>query len=751
MAFTNEKHWLLWSSVLSSPGTDGEILIYTHGIYFWVHVAYSYACMLTATILLVRTALSFPKHYRSQAFIFFFASIIPWIGNLIYITGLSPIKGFDVTPLSFSLSAIILGWSIFRLQLFGIIPVARDLVVENTSDGVLVLDNKNQIVDINPAAVKLFFSEKESLLGRKVEEVLIDYPDILSKFRGVQEGRVEINLRTQPPKFLDVNITPLRDQRGQLNGRVFILRDVTDRKKIETDEREQRLLASSLSDSATALNSLRDVNDVLDRILLDVKKVVPHDTASIALLDEKNIVSFVRFSGYQENGLGDVVSRLKINVNSVFTFKTMLETKKSMIVEDTTQDPLWIPIKNSEWIKSFAGAPIMIGGKVIGFLNLDSSKLNFFSQKSAEWLQAFADHAGVAIENARLFEQVSRNAEEMSIFYQVSLALSSSLNLYQMIKGIYEQCNRIADIGIFYLALYEKQTGIIKFHTISSKVDRIRTRSRNINEKIGITGYVIQTQKKVYVQDVLDPVNEKIVKLFTHLYKDNGRSYLGVPMKLRGQVIGVLSIQSLKMDAYDSDQIRLIETIATQASAALENARLFERTEKLAITDGLTGLFNHRNFLEMAEKEITRAVRYQKPLSLLMIDIDHFKQINDQFGHLVGDQMLQLIARNCAKILRNVDIISRYGGEEFSVLLPETDLKDGLAAAERLREAIASSQVVSREGVVNVTGSVGVVTLGMCPPEIKQLIDCADKALYEAKKAGRNLVKSFAADKSKSP
>ena len=312
MAFTNEKHLLLWSSVLPSPGTEGEILIYSHGIYFWVHVAFSYACILMATILIVRTALLFPKRYRLQAFIFFFASIIPWIGNMIYITGLSPTNGLDVTPLSFSLSAIILGWSIFRSQLFGMIPIARDMVVENISDGVLVLDNKNQILDMNPAAAKLIFSEKEPLLGRKVEEVLKDYPDILSKFRGVQEGRVEIELRTQPPKFLDVNITPLLDQRGQLNGRVFILRDVTDRKKTETNEREQRLLASALSDSATALNRLRDVNDVLDRILLDVKRVVPHDTGSIALLDEKNIVSFASFSSYQESGLSDVVSQLKL-------------------------------------------------------------------------------------------------------------------------------------------------------------------------------------------------------------------------------------------------------------------------------------------------------------------------------------------------------------------------------------------------------------------------------------------------------
>ncbi len=750
LAFTNEKHWLLWSSVLPSPGTAGEILTYSHGIYFWVHVAYSYACMLTASIFIIRTAWLFPKQYRSQALVLFFALIIPWIGNLIYVSGSSPIQGLDLTPLFFSLSAFILGWSIFRLQLFGLIPIARDLVVENMGDGVVVLDNKNLILDVNPAAAKLIFSEKKSLLGRRVDDVLKEFPEIISEFHGINKGRKEIELRTKPPKCLDVNITPLYDQRGQLNGRVFILRDATERKKIETDEREQRLLASSLSDSATALNSLRDVNDVLDRILLDVKSVVPHDTASIVMLDDDNMISFESFSGYQDSGLANVVSKLKLNVDSFYTFRTMLKTKKPMVVNDTAHEPRWIPIKNSEWIKSFAGAPILNGEKVIGFLNLDSSKPNFFSKKSSEWLQAFADHAGVAIENARLFEHVNRNAKEMSTFYQVGLALSSSLNINQITKGLYEQCNKIADIGVFDLILYEKQSGIIKFYTITSKIDHIRTRSRNINEIAGMTGHVIQAQKTIYIPDILDPTNEKNVKLFTHISREDGRSYLGVPMKLRDEVIGVLALLSLKKDAYNLDEIRLIETIASQASASIENALLFEQMEKLAVTDGLTGLFNRRYFYEMAEKELARAIRYKKTMALIMIDLDHFKQTNDQFGHLVGDQVLQLIATNCTKIMRKIDILSRYGGEEFVVLLPETDLKEALTVADRLREAIASSQLVTEKGVVRVTGSLGVSTLGMCAPEIRLLIDCADIALFEAKNTGRNHVKCFTADNGKS-
>jgi diguanylate cyclase (GGDEF)-like protein len=338
---------------------------------------------------------------------------------------------------------------------------------------------------------------------------------------------------------------------------------------------------------------------------------------------------------------------------------------------------------------------------------------------------------------------VSRDAKELSIFYHAGLVLSTNLNLNEMIRELYEQCSKIADVARFNLGLYDVQTGIVKFHIISSKVEQIRTRTRNIHEQPGMTNHIIRTKKPVYIADVLDPLNKKYGNVWNRLNTKEGRTYLAVPLKLRGRVIGVVSVQSKKIDAYTPDQIRMIETFSTQTSAGIENARLFDQMERLAVTDGLTGLYNHRYFSELAEKELARAARYQKPLSLIMIDLDFFKQVNDQFGHLMGDQILQQISKNCTKILRKIDIISRYGGEEFCVLLPETDIIEAVAVAERLREAIASSQLVTKEGMVKVTGSLGVSSFGMCEPEIKKLIDCADKALYEAKKAGRNQVKVF--------
>jgi len=557
--------------VVPSAGTNGEILLYNHGAYFWIHIAYSYICLLAASIMLIRSALLYNQRNRSRVYLLLIAVLIPWVGNIIYVAGLSPVRGLDITPISFALSAALIAWSIFRLQIFGIIPVARDLIVESTSDGVVVLDNENQILDVNPAAVQLLFHGDESVLGKSLQDSLQDNSEFLDALEHISHGRLELELKLPDQKYLDINITPLSDQKGAVNGRILIMRDITELKKIQFEEHEQRMLASSLSDIASALNCIRDVNEVLDRILVDVSRVVPHDTASIALLDEDNIVTYTRFRSNQDDKLGRVLKRLKLKLDQVYTYKTMYTSHQPLICNDTRKDPNWVPIRNSEWIRSYVGAPIQMADKVIGFINLGAKEPGFFSEKSAEWLQAFANHAALAI----------------------------------------------------------------------------------------------------------------------------------------------------------------------------ENASLFERLEFLAIKDGLTGLNNQRHFEEIANREIQRSIRYHKPLSLIMMDIDHFKLVNDQYGHQAGDQALQLLAKIFTDTLRKMDIISRYGGEEFTILLPETSLESALQVAERLREAIASTPLALAEGEVHLTCSMGVADLQTCPSGLKELINCADQALYIAKRAGRNQIKSF--------
>jgi diguanylate cyclase (GGDEF)-like protein len=163
---------------------------------------------------------------------------------------------------------------------------------------------------------------------------------------------------------------------------------------------------------------------------------------------------------------------------------------------------------------------------------------------------------------------------------------------------------------------------------------------------------------------------------------------------------------------------------------------------RMANSDELTGIANRRSFLQAFRSEAERAKRYKKNLSLVLLDLDYFKQINDQYGHAVGDEVLKHFAAEAKKVLREIDILGRVGGEEFAVLMPETDLRSAKRVAERLRKHIANTQVGTERGLLSITFSAGVVAALAGTAEVEGMMRRADDALYEAKHAGRNNVKA---------
>ena len=183
-----------------------------------------------------------------------------------------------------------------------------------------------------------------------------------------------------------------------------------------------------------------------------------------------------------------------------------------------------------------------------------------------------------------------------------------------------------------------------------------------------------------------------------------------------------------------------METFANNVAIAVRNAQLMEEMQALAQIDDLTGLYNRRHLFKLGNHELQRARRYWHPLSVIMIDIDNFKKINDTFGHATGDEVLRTLAENCLARIREVDIMGRYGGEEFVILLPETTVETAYQTAERLRTWIDDGPLRTKAGLVSLTISAGVAQLDLKMPDLSTLIDRADSALYHAKAGGRNRV-----------
>lgn len=418
LALTNEHHGLIWRHIAPSSSVPGAPLIYTHGAWFWLAAGYTYVLMLIGTMALVRAIMHVPRLYHLQAAALLAGAALPWLANAIYLLGRSPVPGLDLTPFAFTLSGVIYTWGLFRFRLLDLAPIARDVLIERMGDGVLVVDTRGRVVDVNPAAQRLLGVDAATAIGRDVREALASWPGVIACCRSAP-ARTEVCSPRDALLRLEAEATPLHTVAGGRIGELLVLKDVSARVCVELE--------------------LRAVN-----------------------------------------------ARLKAQLD--------------------------------------------------------------------------------------------------------------------------------------------------------------------------------------------------------------------------------------------------------------ENAALQRRLREEAIRDPLTGLFNRRYLHETLARELSRAARAGQPLALAVIDIDHFKDLNDRFGHTLGDRMLEAIATLLRTHTRGDDVACRFGGEEFVVVLPMTSAADAYRRVDTWRQAFAALRVAHESGSIGATLSAGVAAFPTDGADGDAVLHAADRALYAAKHAGRNRV-----------
>jgi diguanylate cyclase (GGDEF)-like protein/PAS domain S-box-containing protein len=313
LAVTNEWHGLIWSGFSPSP-VGRNLLIYEHGVGYWIGtVGYSYLVMLIGTVLLVWAAVRFPVLYRRQTGALIVGAIAPWAGNLIYVAGLSPVPGLELTPLVLAFSGVVLAWGLFRFRLLTLVPVARDTLIETMTDGMLVLDDQNQVVDFNPAAQHLLRTLAKIELGQDVEEVFSAIPEWEADLKDTRGTSIEIALTDEEHKYLEFTISPVSDRRNRYTGRLIIMRDVTERRRAEegiqrANERLRAQLAEieilqanlrdqAIRDSLTGLFNRRYLDETLERELARAaREQVP---VSAVMMDIDHFKAFNDMYGHE--------------------------------------------------------------------------------------------------------------------------------------------------------------------------------------------------------------------------------------------------------------------------------------------------------------------------------------------------------------------------------------------------------------------------------------------------------------------
>ena len=355
----------------------------------------------------------------------------------------------------------------------------------------------------------------------------------------------------------------------------------------EQTEHEQRVLAEALRDTAAALNSSHSFEEVLDRLLDNVGHVVHFDMAALFLLEDGNVARVARSRGYREHGFDEI--RSDFPVDAYPNFRTMKDTGQPVVVPDTLENRDWVVIKGLEAIRSYIGVPLQAKGEVIGFLDLTSLTPNFYNQTHAEHLKAFADQVSTAVENARLLLEAQQRADQLSVLLDIGQAVNSGLEMDTLLKALLEKCKRVLPIEAFYIATYDHETGMIGFPLFYDNGETSVLPPSEMKDSPGLTGFVIQTRQMLYIPDVLAEEAARKYKAID-FGGDPSRSYVGVPLLVGDRVVGVISMQCSQPNAYHPDQIRLLETIATQTAGAIENARLFEEVRVRA--EQMTALFD---------------------------------------------------------------------------------------------------------------------------------------------------------------
>ncbi len=338
----------------------------------------------------------------------------------------------------------------------------------------------------------------------------------------------------------------------------------------------------------------------------------------------------------------------------------------------------------------------------------------------------------------QLKEELETRLSELSILYDVARTVTSTLEPTEVLNRITELVPRRLKVPKFSVMLVNALGDL-------EVKQALPTGSEGMTFAMGegICGVAAATRKAQYVGDLEQGA---LFKVRGGTGKGRG-SLLAVPMVHGGELLGVLNFERPEMASFSAEEIEFFTGVADQTALALQNARLHAQTVELSITDPLTGVANRRYLFQHLEAEINRANRFGTQLSMLMIDIDHFKKLNDTSGHSAGDAVLREVCQLMKGMVRRVDTLARYGGEEFVVVLPQVTHAEAIEVAEKLRRAVETAPIPYREGQPDgkVTVSIGVANLPIDATDLKPLVDCADSALYASKRGGRNRVTGYAA------
>ncbi|MEE9207706.1 MAG: diguanylate cyclase [Gemmatimonadota bacterium] len=488
---------------------------------------------------------------------------------------------------------------------------------------------------------------------------------------------------------------------------------------------------TALFESTRAIGLRDSLEELLEEVLEHAQRLVGFEHGAFMLYEQdEGILRVVAVRGYGDRA--EHVLDLTLAPGQGLS-GWAYANHQAVRCGDVSSDPRYIA--GLYQAESNLAVPFSVQDEVVGVLNVESDAPHAFTAEHEKLLTVLGAQAALAIVAQRTRSALTQRVAQLGALHRISLLGNKGGNLTVTLNSILEITEEVLLEGHAAILLLDEELSVLRFEAgpgYSSEVKYIDIPLGN-----GVTGSCAATGEVVVVNDVTELKNDEYI-----VGVPGARSEIAVPMEVDGKLIGVLNAESPRAHAFSDMHVQTMTLIARQAAGIIRAARLQQETRRLAITDGLTGLYNRRHFSQQLEANISRAVRYDERFALILIDVDHFKSVNDRFGHLAGDLALQRIADVLTEALRDSDLTARIGGEEFAILLMRTDQTLATEIAERLRKRIEEVVVVQERGHedFNLSASIGLAFFPDDGLDLKSLMRAADRALYRAKRLGRNRV-----------
>jgi diguanylate cyclase (GGDEF)-like protein len=476
-----------------------------------------------------------------------------------------------------------------------------------------------------------------------------------------------------------------------------------------------------LYDAGQAVLSTFDLDEVLQRILGIAHDYFHLRNVAIVLLDQQSQQLYVR----SQIGWDEGQDQVRMSPGQGITGAAALK-KQPVYSPDVSKDTRYFCSAKST--RSELAIPLMVRDEVVGVLDCQSDRLDHFDSETIDLLTLFSTQASMALQNARLYSLEQQRARQLQAINAIAQQTTAVLELEELLErvcSLIQEAFRVSHVSLF---LREDQDLVLRAHhgTLTPRIPQ-GGRFPASNEP---WASILASSHTTMESDLRRTTS---MKFFAE-----SASRIRIPLVSFGQTLGILALDSSQTDAFRDGDLQSLESVADICATAIQNAHYVERVKQLAYLDGLTGIFNRRFFELRIMEEIERARRYGTGMAVIMADIDQFKRLNDEFGHVLGDEVLRQVSSLFHQQLRKIDVVCRYGGEEFGILLTQTNAQHAMNIAEKLRKMVAGWQFPGVPRTVTI--SAGAAAFPDHGTTRDELVRAADAALYAAKQAGRNRV-----------